>query len=62
MLEFEEELLKAADEILVLIRQQSLQNHFVSGTGRPIPLKVTDRTGRLVQAVIRSIQEVIEQA
>ena len=54
MLEFEEELLKAADEILVLIRQQSLQNHFVSGTGRPIPLKVTSRSGQLMQAVTRA--------
>ena len=54
MLEFKEELLKAADEILVLIRQQSLTNHFIFGTGRPVALKVTDRTGRLVQSVIRA--------
>lgn len=54
MSEFEEELLKAADEILLLIRQQSLQNHFIFGTGRPVALKVTDRTGRLAQAVTRA--------
>lgn len=54
MSEFEEELLKAADEILVLIRQESLSNHFIFGTGRPVPLRVTDRTGRLVQSVIRA--------
>lgn len=54
MSEFEEELLLAADEILVLIRQESLSNHFIFGTGRPVPLKVTDRTGRLVQSVIRA--------
>ena len=54
MSEFEEELLQAADEILLLIREQSLTNHFIFGTGRPVALKVTDRTGRLAQAVTRA--------
>lgn len=54
MQEFSEELLKAADEILELIRTESLQNHFIFGTGRPVALRPTDRTGRLVQAVVRA--------
>ena len=54
MSEFEEELLQAADEILLLIREQSLTNHFVFGTGRPVALKVTDRHQILVQAVTRA--------
>ena len=52
--ELRESFLKAADEILALVREQSFSNHFIFGTGRPVPLRVTDRSGRLVQAVTRA--------
>lgn len=54
MSEFEEELVKAADEILLKIRENSYSNHFVYGSNRPIPLKVTSRSGKLLEAVRRA--------
>ena len=53
--ELKEAFLKAADEIFDKIGQTSVQNYFIQGGDRPVPLKVTSRSGSLMQAVLGGV-------
>lgn len=55
MNELRESLLKAADEIFDKIGETSVRNYFVQGGDRPVPLKVTSRSGSLMQAVLGGV-------
>ena len=45
--ELRESFLKAADEIFGKIGETSVQNYFIQGGDRPVPLKITSRSGSL---------------
>lgn len=53
--ELKESFRKAADEIFDLIGLTSVQNHFIQGGDRPVPLKITSRSGSLMQAVLGGV-------
>jgi hypothetical protein len=53
--ELRESFLKAADEIFDKIGLTSAKNYFVQGGDRPIPLKITSRSGSLLQAVLGGV-------
>ena len=53
--ELKEAFLKAADEIFDKIGQTSVQNYFIQGGDRPVALKVTSRSGSLMQAVLGGV-------
>ena len=55
MSEFEEQLAKAADEIFDRIGEQSVRNYFVQSGDRPVPLKVTSRSGNLMNEMLGGV-------
>ena len=53
--ELREAFLVAADEIFDKIGDTSVKNYFIQGGDRPVPLKITSRSGSLMQAVLGGI-------
>lgn len=53
--ELRESFLKAADEIFDKIGLTSAKNYFIQGGDRPVPLKITSRSGSLLQAVLGGV-------